>query len=98
MAITLGINGFGRIGRLVFRRLLTQGNDFKVAAINDITDAKTLAYLLKYDSVHGAFPCQVKADGDSFSVHQTGGGQPDLAHRSRARAAPSSPLARASCV
>ena len=52
MAVTLGINGFGRIGRLVFRRLLEQGQEFTVAAINDITDAKTLAYLLKYDSVH----------------------------------------------
>ncbi len=69
MAITLGINGFGRIGRLVFRRLLTQGGgEFKIAAINDITDAKTLAYLLKYDSVHGTFPCAVKADGDSIVV------------------------------
>jgi glyceraldehyde 3-phosphate dehydrogenase len=68
MAVTLGINGFGRIGRLVFRRLLAQGKDFKVAAINDITDATTLAYLLKYDSVHGVYPGTVKADGDAIVV------------------------------
>ena len=68
MAVTLGINGFGRIGRLVFRRVLSQGNDFKVAAINDVTDAKTLAYLLKYDSVHGVYPGTVKADGDAIVV------------------------------
>ncbi|HTY00287.1 MAG TPA: type I glyceraldehyde-3-phosphate dehydrogenase [Bacteroidota bacterium] len=69
MAVTLGINGFGRIGRLVFRRLLEQGKDFNVAAINDITDAKTLAYLLKYDSVHGIFQADVKADGDALVVN-----------------------------
>ncbi len=69
MAVTLGLNGFGRIGRLVFRRLLEQGKEFDVAAINDITDAKTLAYLLKYDSVHGTFPGDVKADGDSIVVN-----------------------------
>ncbi len=69
MAVTLGINGFGRIGRLVFRRLLEQGQEFTVAAINDITDAKTLAYLLKYDSVHGIFHGDVKADGDSIVVN-----------------------------
>jgi glyceraldehyde 3-phosphate dehydrogenase len=68
MAVTLGINGFGRIGRLVFRRLVQQGAEFKIAAINDITDAKTLAYLLKYDSVHRTFPYSVKADGDAIVV------------------------------
>jgi len=68
MAVALGINGFGRIGRLVFRRLLQQGKEFRVCAINDITDAKTLAYLLKYDSVHGIFPGDVKADGDAIIV------------------------------
>ncbi len=71
MAVILGINGFGRIGRLVFRRLLTQGKEFKVAAINDVTDAKTLAYLLKYDSVHGIYPGEVKADGDAIVVNGT---------------------------
>jgi len=69
MAVKLGINGFGRIGRLVFRRLITDGKDFEVMAINDITDAKTLAYLLKYDSVHGIFHGDVKADGDAIVVN-----------------------------
>jgi glyceraldehyde 3-phosphate dehydrogenase len=69
MAVKIGINGFGRIGRLVFRRLITQGKDFEVMAINDITDAKTLAYLLKYDSVHGIFQGDVKADGDAIVVN-----------------------------
>jgi glyceraldehyde 3-phosphate dehydrogenase len=69
MAVRLGINGFGRIGRLVFRRLVTDGKDFEVMAINDITDAKTLAYLLKYDSVHGIFHGDVKADGDAIVVN-----------------------------
>ena len=55
MAIQVGLNGFGRIGRLVLRRMLQTGG-FEVVAINDITDAKTLAYLFKYDSVHGIFP------------------------------------------
>jgi glyceraldehyde 3-phosphate dehydrogenase len=71
MAVTLGINGFGRIGRLVFRRMIQQHSDFKIAAINDITDAKTLAYLLKYDSVHGIFKSEVKADGDAIVVDGT---------------------------
>jgi len=69
MAVKLGINGFGRIGRLVFRRLLQDGKEFEVMAINDITDAKTLAYLLKYDSVHGKFHGDVKADGDAIVVN-----------------------------
>ncbi len=67
MAVNIGINGFGRIGRLVFRRLLQQGG-FNVVGINDITDAKTLAYLLKYDSVHGIFKHDVKAAENAFTV------------------------------
>ncbi len=67
MAVTLGVNGFGRIGRLVFRKLLEEKN-FQVALINDITDAKTLAYLLKYDSVHGVFPGTVTAEADAIVV------------------------------
>jgi len=67
MAVNIGINGFGRIGRLVFRRLMHQGG-FNVVAINDITDAATLAYLLKYDSVHGKYKGDVKADGDAIVV------------------------------
>ena len=68
MAINIGINGFGRIGRLVFRRVLQQGG-FNVVGINDITDAKTLAYLLKYDSVHGIFDGEVKAEENAIVVN-----------------------------
>ena len=68
MAINIGINGFGRIGRLVFRRTLQQGG-FNVVGINDITDAKTLAYLLKYDSVHGIFEGEVKAEENAIVVN-----------------------------
>ena len=67
MAIKTGINGFGRIGRLVFRAM-HKDPDFEVVAINDLTDAKTLAHLLKYDSVHGKFDGEVKADGDAIIV------------------------------
>src|SRR6185312_8249496 len=55
MAVRVGINGFGRIGRLVFRVLASRPEEFEVVAINDLSDAKHLALLLKYDSVHGPF-------------------------------------------
>ena len=61
MAVRVGINGFGRIGRLVFRVLAERPEEFEVAAINDLADAKHLALLLKYDSVHGRFPGTVEA-------------------------------------
>jgi glyceraldehyde 3-phosphate dehydrogenase len=68
MAIKVGINGFGRIGRLVFRRgLEVQGVEF--VGINDITDAKTLAHLLKYDSVHGKFNGTVAHTENSIIVN-----------------------------
>ena len=53
MSVKIGINGFGRIGRLTFRAIMERGRDMEVVAVNDLTDAKTLAHLLKYDSVHG---------------------------------------------
>jgi glyceraldehyde 3-phosphate dehydrogenase len=59
MATRVGINGFGRIGRLVFRA--ARGQDLEIVGINDLTDAKTLAHLLKYDSVHGRYPGEVTA-------------------------------------
>ncbi len=68
MAVKVGINGFGRIGRLVFRELLTR-DKFEVVQINDITDAATLAHLLKYDSVHGKFNGEVIASGDAIIVN-----------------------------
>ncbi|MDI6802787.1 MAG: type I glyceraldehyde-3-phosphate dehydrogenase [Bacteroidota bacterium] len=68
MAIKIGINGFGRIGRLVFRRgLEVEGIEF--VGINDITDAKTLAHLLKYDSVHGKFNGTVSHTDNSIIVN-----------------------------
>jgi glyceraldehyde 3-phosphate dehydrogenase len=68
MAIKIGINGFGRIGRLVFRRCLELGG-FDFVGINDLTDAKTLAHLLKYDSVHGRFNGDIIVDGDEIIVN-----------------------------
>ncbi|MGH0034818.1 MAG: type I glyceraldehyde-3-phosphate dehydrogenase [Myxococcota bacterium] len=67
MSVRIGINGFGRIGRLVFRA--AQDKDIEIVGINDITDAKTLAHLLKYDSNHGIFPGEVEADGDALVVN-----------------------------
>lgn len=68
MPIKVGINGFGRIGRLVFRRGLEVG-DIEFVGINDITDAKTLAHLLKYDSVHGRFNGTVTAEDNAIVVN-----------------------------
>lgn len=68
MAVRVGINGFGRIGRLVFRAAI--GNpDLEVVAVNDLTDARTNAHLLKYDSVHGVLDAQVSAADDSLVVN-----------------------------
>ena len=68
MTVKVGINGFGRIGRLVFRRSLKlSGFDF--VGINDLTDAKTLAHLLKYDSVHGRFDGTIEVDGNDLIVN-----------------------------
>ncbi len=67
MAVKIGINGFGRIGRLVFR-IAHKRDDVKVLAVNDITDAKALANLLKYDSVHGKFDGSVEAKDNSLIV------------------------------
>jgi glyceraldehyde 3-phosphate dehydrogenase len=67
MAINVAINGFGRIGRLVFRRMMQKGG-FNIVGINDITDAKTLAYLLKYDSVHGMYGGNVSSDAAAITV------------------------------
>ncbi|MEE3234645.1 MAG: type I glyceraldehyde-3-phosphate dehydrogenase [Candidatus Latescibacterota bacterium] len=65
--LPVGINGFGRIGRLVFRAAVAQGG-IEVKAINDLTDSQTLAHLLKYDSTHGRFDGEVEADGDNLIV------------------------------
>ncbi|MED3646633.1 type I glyceraldehyde-3-phosphate dehydrogenase [Halalkalibacterium halodurans] len=68
MATKIGINGFGRIGRNVFRAALNNPN-VEVVAINDLTDANMLAHLLKYDSVHGKLDAEVKVDGDSLVIN-----------------------------
>ena len=69
MAIKVGINGFGRIGRLVFRSILERGDGaFDVVGVNDLTDAETLAHLFKYDSVHGIYPGEVTAEGDELVI------------------------------
>jgi len=64
----VGINGFGRIGRISFRALL-QKKDVDVVAINDLTDTKTLAHLLKYDSAHGQFPGEVSHDAENLIIN-----------------------------
>ena len=69
MAIRVGINGFGRIGRLVFRIMQARGAEFEVLAINDLTDTKTLAMLLKYDSTHRRFNGTVQYDDNALVVN-----------------------------
>lgn len=68
MAVQVGINGFGRIGRSVFRAMMERGLDINVVAINDLTDTKTLAHLLEYDSVHGKAKFSVSYDDSSIIV------------------------------
>jgi len=66
--IRVAINGFGRIGRLTFRNLHSRSDQFEVVAVNDLTNNKTLANLLKYDSIHGRFNGTVAYDQDSLTV------------------------------
>ena len=68
MTVKVGINGFGRIGRNYFRALVASGADLDVVAVNDLTDNKTLAHLLKYDSILGRFPGEVSYDDDALWV------------------------------
>jgi glyceraldehyde 3-phosphate dehydrogenase len=68
MAVKVGINGFGRIGRNVFRAAQAAGADLEFVAVNDLTDPETLAHLLKYDSSVGRFPGEVGVEGDTISV------------------------------
>src|ERR1039458_7393525 len=67
MAIKVGINGFGRIGRNILRTALAD-KDLEFVAVNDLTDPKTLAHLLKYDSILGNLPNKISATADSISV------------------------------
>lgn len=66
--VRVGINGFGRIGRM-FLRAAIDDKDLEIVAVNDVADAKSLAYLLKYDSVHRQFPGNIEASADSISVN-----------------------------
>jgi glyceraldehyde 3-phosphate dehydrogenase len=68
MSVKVGINGFGRIGRLVFRALIDK-KGFEIVKVNDLTSPDVLAHLLKYDSIHGKFPGDVSVSGDSIVVN-----------------------------
>ena len=68
MAVKVGINGFGRIGRNVFRAAHAAGADLEFVAVNDLVDTETMANLLKYDSILGRFPGKVEVDGDSIVI------------------------------
>ncbi|MFQ5733128.1 MAG: type I glyceraldehyde-3-phosphate dehydrogenase [Planctomycetaceae bacterium] len=69
MAVKVGINGFGRIGRITFRALAARPGEFEVVGVNDLGDPQALAMLLKYDSTQGRFPGTVQAEGDSLIVN-----------------------------
>ncbi|MEJ2106520.1 MAG: type I glyceraldehyde-3-phosphate dehydrogenase [Acidiferrobacteraceae bacterium] len=69
MAIKVGINGFGRIGRMAFRAIANEFPDIEVVGINDLLDPDYLAYMLKYDSVHGRFPGEVSVEGNNMIVN-----------------------------
>ena len=69
MTIKVGINGFGRIGRMVFRAVAQDFQDIEIVAINDLLDAEYLAYMLKYDSVHGRFAQDVSVEGNNLIVN-----------------------------
>jgi glyceraldehyde 3-phosphate dehydrogenase len=68
MTIKVGINGFGRIGRMVFRAVAKDFKDIEIVGINDLLEAEYLAYMLKYDSVHGRFGSDVAVDGSNFVI------------------------------
>ena len=69
MTIKIGINGFGRIGRMVFRAAVQNFNDVEIVGINDLLEPDYLAYMLKYDSVHGRFKGEVSVDGNTLVVN-----------------------------
>src|SRR6478752_5018375 len=68
MAVKVGINGFGRIGRNLFRAAYEAGSDLEFVAVNDLVDAETMAYLLKYDTVLGRFPGEIDVSSDGITV------------------------------
>lgn len=78
METKVAINGFGRIGRLLYRAALETGTEIDFAVVNDLTDAKTLAHLLKHDTVHGRLPFDVEAKGDTIVVKKNGFAKQEL--------------------
>ena len=68
MTVSVGINGFGRIGRLVIRAAQRHGADVEFVGINDLTDSRTLGHLFKYDSVHGVYPGTVEVEEDALVI------------------------------
>src|SRR4051794_13049727 len=68
MAVKVGINGFGRIGRNLFRAAHEAGSDLEFVAVNDLIDPEMIAHLLKYDSILGRFPGEIDASGDGITV------------------------------
>src|SRR3954451_18603734 len=68
MAVKVGINGFGRIGRNLFRAAHEAGSDLEFVAVNDLIDAEMIAHLLKYDSILGRFPGEIEVSGDGITV------------------------------
>ena len=71
MSVRVAINGFGRVGRCVMRAAQEHGADVEIVAVNDLVDARTLAHLLKYDSVYGRFPAQVEVGEDALIIGGT---------------------------
>ena len=69
MAIKVGINGFGRIGRMAFRAIAKDFPEIEVVAINDLLEPSYLAYMLQYDSVHGRFNGSISVDGNTLVVN-----------------------------
>ena len=75
MAIKVGINGFGRIGRMVFRAAVRDFKDVEIVGINDLLEPEYLAYMLKFDSVHGRFKGDVSVDGGQLVVNRNSSGR-----------------------
>ena len=69
MTTKIGINGFGRIGRMVFRAAVQNFNDVEIVGINDLLEPEYLAYMLSYDSVHGRFKGTVSVEGNTLVVN-----------------------------
>jgi len=82
MTIKVGINGFGRIGRMAFRAVAKEFTDMEIVGINDLLDPDYLAYMLKHDSVHGLFDGDVSVEGNNIIVNgkkiRLTAGQPEM--------------------